>query len=100
MGTRTASWSEEGEVRARLEAELDRLLRVLDAHSDVEQVWSRYPELAEGCAQLAALDQHYIPTRYPDALPGGTPADVYTLEQARGATQSAREVLQEMRART
>ncbi len=35
----TASWSDEGEVRAGLEAELERLLRRLDARDDIEQVW-------------------------------------------------------------
>ncbi len=64
-----------------------------------QELRSRHPDLAESCARWAALDQHYIPTRYPDALPGGTPADVYTLEQAQTATKSAREVLEEMRAR-
>jgi HEPN domain-containing protein len=65
-----------------------------------QELRSRYPELDDRCNRWATLDQHYIPTRYPDALPGGTPADVYTLEQARSATESALEVLREMRART
>jgi HEPN domain-containing protein len=29
-------------------------------------------------AEAAALDQYYIPTRYPNGLPGGIPADAYT----------------------
>jgi len=28
--------------------------------------------------EAAALDQYYIPTRYPNGLPGGIPADAYT----------------------
>jgi len=33
---------------------------------------------AELGSDAAALDQYYIPTRYPNALPGGIPADAYT----------------------
>jgi HEPN domain-containing protein len=35
--------------------------------------------------ELAVLDQYYIPTRYPNGLPGGSPYEVYTLEQAQSA---------------
>lgn len=31
---------------------------------------------------LRRLSQHYIPARYPDAQPGGFPAERYTAEQA------------------
>ena len=29
-------------------------------------------------SEAAALDQYYVPTRYPNGLPGGIPADAYT----------------------
>lgn len=32
---------------------------------------------AELGREAAALDQYYIPTRYPNGLPGGIPADAY-----------------------
>lgn len=32
--------------------------------------------------EAAALDQYYIPTRYPNGLPGGIPADAYTTVDA------------------
>lgn len=51
------------------------------------------PALAPRCAAWSTLDQHYIPSRYPDALPGGTPADVYTGEQARAAVDLAAEIV-------
>ena len=57
------------------------------------EVGGRHPDLAPRCAAWATLDQHYIPSRYPDALPGGTPADVYTHEQARAAVDLADEVV-------
>lgn len=52
-----------------------------------------HPDLASRCGEWASLDQHYIPTRYPDALPGGIPADVYTADQASAAVELAAEVL-------
>lgn len=56
-----------------------------------------HPQLAPRCEVWATLDQHYIPSRYPDALPGGTPADVYTHGQAADAVGLAREVLTAVR---
>jgi len=41
----------------------------------------------------AELDQYYIPTRYPNSLPGGIPHKVYTGRQAAQALESARQVL-------
>ncbi len=42
-------------------------------------------------AEAAALDQYYIPTRYPNGLPGGIPADAYTKVDAdRALTLTAR----------
>jgi len=35
--------------------------------------------------EAAALDQYYIPTRYPNGLPGGIPADAYTRVDAERA---------------
>jgi HEPN domain-containing protein len=46
----------------------------------------------------AALDKLYIPTRYPAALPGLTPAEAFTAQEARAAIGQAQEVLE--RART
>jgi len=36
-------------------------------------------------AEAAALDQYYIPTRYPNGLPGGIPAEAYTEADAERA---------------
>ena len=43
--------------------------------------------------QLAVLDQYYVPTRYPNGLPGGIPADVYTTAQATEAVGIARRIV-------
>ncbi len=42
------------------------------------------------------LDQYYIPTRYPNGLPGGIPHDVYTQAQAQEAIGGARQVLDQV----
>ena len=35
--------------------------------------------------ELAILDQYYMPTRYPNGLPGGLPYEVYSADQAAAA---------------
>ena len=39
------------------------------------------------------LDSYYIPTRYPNSLPGGIPAEVYTQDAADGAVKLAEEAV-------
>jgi len=49
------------------------------------------PAFAELGTEAAALDQYYIPTRYPNGLPGGIPADAYVeADAARAVALSAR----------
>ena len=45
------------------------------------------------------LDAYYIPTRYPNGLPDGIPADVYTEKAARDAVTLAEEAVEAVRAR-
>jgi HEPN domain-containing protein len=70
--------------------------RVVLGHS-VSELCRRCGEYEEAFADLAALasklDRFYIPTRYPNALPGGVPAEVYDEEDATGAIALAYEVL-------
>ena len=47
---------------------------------------------------FAVLDQYYVPTRYPNGLPGGIPSDVYTETQATAAVDIARQVVAAVRA--
>ncbi len=42
----------------------------------------------------ASLDAYYVPTRYPNALPGSIPARVYSREMAGPAVTLAREVVE------
>ena len=66
--------------------------RVVPGHALVElavplEVMARFRE------ELATLDQYYVPTRYPNGLPGGIPADVYTTAQATKAVGIARRIV-------
>jgi len=47
----------------------------------------------------ASLDKFYIPTRYPNGLPGGLPSQAYTEPEARSALEGARLILGEMQRR-
>lgn len=51
------------------------------------------PELDEHVRRWAILDSYYIPTRYPNGLPDGIPAHVYTSDAARDAVRLADEVV-------
>jgi HEPN domain-containing protein len=44
-------------------------------------------------SRVGKLDRFYIPTRYPNGLPGGVPAEVYDEQDAEGAIALANEVL-------
>jgi HEPN domain-containing protein len=43
------------------------------------------------------LDRHYIPTRYPNGLPDGTPHENYNEEDANEAIAICREILRSLR---
>lgn len=71
-----------------------------------ENVWGHsVAELCNDAARLepafqalldkaAPLDNYYLPTRYPDALPGGIPAKAFAAEDAALALSRARTVLE------
>lgn len=42
----------------------------------------------------ASLDKYYIPTRYPNGLPGGIPAEAYTRDDAQMAISMAQKILE------
>ncbi|RKY99128.1 MAG: DNA-binding protein [Candidatus Hydrothermota bacterium] len=45
------------------------------------------------CSEVASLDKYYIPTRYPDALPGGIPSLVFGEKDATLAIEVAEKAL-------
>ena len=67
--------------------------RVVLGHSVVELLMpllARHPPLADLRDAARQLDQYYVPTRYPNGLPGGVPSDVFTRGQAEEAVALAR----------
>lgn len=66
--------------------------RVL-GHSVFELLKELGIDTKELLESAALLDQHYIPTRYPNGLPGGVPYEVYTKQQAEAAEKSSATIL-------
>jgi HEPN domain-containing protein len=42
------------------------------------------------------LDRHYIPTRYPNGLPGGVPAEAFDADDAERALQRAQQIIRQV----
>lgn len=71
--------------------------RLVFGHSVVELLQSllaRHPALADLRDAAQRLDQYYVPTRYPNGLPAGTPADVFSKAQASEAVAHARRLVE------
>ncbi len=60
----------------------------------MEQAAAGAPRLQELTARAATLDKLYIPTRYPNALPGGIPARAYDARDSAAAMEDAAAILQ------
>jgi HEPN domain-containing protein len=84
----------------------EKALKAFLYHRGAEVVWGH--SVAELCRdsaehdktfadigkEAAALDQYYIPTRYPNGLPGGIPADAYTQSDADRALRLSTTVIE------
>ena len=57
------------------------------------------PELARYRDAAKVLDKFYIPTRYPNGLEAGAPADAYTAGKAEQAVQHAQDIFTFCKAR-
>ena len=67
--------------------------RIVLGHSLVEllqNLVSDHPPLSDLGDAARQLDLYYIPTRYPNGLPGGVPAEAFTATQATEAVAYAR----------
>jgi len=68
--------------------------RIVLGHSLAEllhDLLSDHPDLGDLRDAARQLDQYYIPTRYPNGLPGGVPAEAFTPRQAAEAVAYARQ---------
>jgi HEPN domain-containing protein len=75
--------------------------RLVFGHSLVElldQLVGEHPKLRAYRESAQQLDQYYIPTRYPNSLPGGVPAEAFTRRQAEDAVSAARRMIAFVRA--
>ena len=52
------------------------------------------PSFAEKARRWSLLDGYYVPTRYPNGLPAGIPAHVFTKDAADGAVAMADEAVE------
>jgi HEPN domain-containing protein len=52
------------------------------------------PQFQSLARSWSILDGYYIPTRYPNGLPGGIPADVYSRQAAAGAVELATDAVE------
>ena len=67
--------------------------RLVIGHSLLEllrALLTQHPALADLEESARRLDQYYVPTRYPNGLPGGTPADAFSKAQATEALARAK----------
>jgi HEPN domain-containing protein len=55
----------------------------------LQKISGTYPDMSQFEGFMGILNQYYVPTRYPDALPGGTPFETYNQRQAREAVDGA-----------
>ena len=60
----------------------------------LDRLAARHPALADLRDSCRLLDQYYVPTRYPNALPGGAPHRSYTEQQGREALIMGERVMQ------
>lgn len=89
----------------------EKALKAFLIHRGAEAVWGHsVADLCDDAAQFdpdfrrlrekaAPLDSYYLPTRYPDALPGGTPSEAFAAEDAALALARARAVLEAVQQR-
>jgi HEPN domain-containing protein len=70
--------------------------RYVTGHSLFElapQLVVTYPQLSEFMKLTKTLDKYYLPTRYPDALPGSVPFEFYEQDEAEEAVAGAGRVV-------
>jgi len=93
----TACFSAQQSAEKALKAFLFRQGERFVAGHSVTELCERCGGYQEAFASLTwrvgKLDRFYIPTRYPNGLPGGVPAEVYDEQDAEGAIALATEVL-------
>jgi HEPN domain-containing protein len=71
--------------------------RVVIGHSSrklVQEIAPVFSDVERFKSHAALLDQYYIPTRYPNGIPEGSPFETYTGEQAAQAVSYTSEIIE------
>lgn len=83
----------------------EKALKAYLLSKGVEEVWGHSvadlcgdakefdPSFSQLEKEANLLDKYYIPTRYPDALPGGIPSEAFDEEDARRAISLAQKII-------
>ncbi len=80
-------------LKAFLYAQGEELVLGHSVHRLAQEASSRNPDFSSLAARWGILDTNYIPTRYPNGLPDGIPAQVYNRSVAEDAVNLAEEVV-------
>jgi len=88
-----AQQSAEKAMKACLYAQGERIVIGHSLYDFCERIKNEVPEFLEIIDECRRLDRYYIPTRYPNGLPGGIPFQHFTEEDIRCALRDAEKVL-------
>ena len=92
-----AQQAAEKALKAYLLSKGERNIRSHSALELLDRCKAFWPPFETFRADCRVLDRHYIPTRYPDALPEGAPVEAFGPEDADDAIARAERVLDAVR---
>lgn len=81
-------------LKAYLIAKINQYPRTHKLVDLLQQCMGIDPNFSQFLADCISVDQYYLPTRYPDATPGGLPSGLPTMTQAQKAITAADQILQ------
>lgn len=93
----TAQQAVEKALKALLLSTGERDVRGHSALSLLERAAIVWPELSALRSDCRVLDRYYIPTRYPDALPEGSPVEAFGPEDAEDALRRSERIITAVR---
>jgi len=88
-----AQQSAEKAMKSCLYAQGERMVIGHSLYDFCEKIKNKVSEFSEIINECRRLDRYYIPTRYPNGLPGGVPFQHFTVEDIRSALKDAEKVL-------
>ena len=92
-GCFVAQQSAEKAMKACLYAQGERIVIGHSLFDFCKKIETDLPEFSEILNESRRLDRYYIPTRYPNGLPGGIPFQHFTEEDIRNALDDVEKVI-------